>query len=781
MLIDLLSLQPGQQPNTGSVDKTISGSYKSYGNLVSLKVDVIDCDDFQHNGCLANPGPGTSQSHNHNISGTLVCSPDTNTVRLNITILGPSCSEPGWPLASPPRSVESKTSVSWPQSNTNSLKEIPYSVYSAPVSPPSLPQDVPPPLLDFGTEQLMSDIETFSMSSDLQYSDNPPVSLPAPLPSPQARTPSLQQQQQQTSSHETGNHLVNKPYSVSPPFNPAQSAAKSPVSSLSGLPSSPVSQPCLLQPKLERSDSICSEYTPLKEEFLTYTEELCGGNLDNLEHDTDQSVTPPHNLSSPLLFSPSQSTQNINNQSQQEKSGIFFNKSFESKHQTTSASQNEAFDNLFSSSISSPKTPTSQTLFNNGNNTFSVSLQASPKPYLLSHTDSPQPLFMGSPSSNTSSSETHETPVTLLTSPKSRNRRNSSFDETKPHVCPQCGARFTTKSNLGQHAKIHLAVKPFICEICSHGFTRAAHYESHVAKHKGLKTHRCEQCGESFARLDNLLRHSARHKHGKIFDCTLCGKGFHRKDKLLEHEKVHSEYSFPCTKCSKTFHTNDALKHHLPLHEDTTKSQCKICFKFITIKSMSKHMSSFHKESQGRTENNNNNISVTSNKSRSRSKSNNSGQEKLHGCNYCKKSFVSPAKLRLHTGKYHAEERLSEPPLHMTTPDHPAMMSFTQSLADSSATATRFFEESQQNSFQASPSSDGLPSQQVPEMELNYINSSPEDISDFGQTKDLPNLSGSGYIPTIHIPDHIPEFDNLQPKMDSNSEISSDAINAFFF
>jgi uncharacterized Zn-finger protein len=75
-------------------------------------------------------------------------------------------------------------------------------------------------------------------------------------------------------------------------------------------------------------------------------------------------------------------------------------------------------------------------------------------------------------------------------SPKARNRRNSSFDETKPHVCPQCGARFTTKSNLGQHAKIHLAVKPFICEICSHGFTRAAHYESHVAKHKGLKTHR---------------------------------------------------------------------------------------------------------------------------------------------------------------------------------------------------------------------------------------------------------------------------------------------------
>merc|ERR1711936_1048885 len=222
----------------------------------------------------------------------------------------------------------------------------------------------------------------------------------------------------------------------------------------------------------------------------------------------------------------------------------------------------------------------------------------------------------------------------------------------------------------------------------SHGFTRAAHYESHVAKHKGLETHRCDQCGEAFARLDNLLRHSARHKHGKIFGCEICHKGFHRKDKLLEHEKVHSEYSFPCNKCSKTFHTNDALKHHLPLHEDSNKTQCKICFKFITIKSMSKHMASFHKDAIASDVKNNN-------KSKSRSKGSTLGQEKPHGCNYCKKSFVSAAKLRLHTGKCHAEERLLEPPLHMTTPDHPAMMSFSQSLATEGSNPARYFEENQ--------------------------------------------------------------------------------------
>jgi len=759
---------------TCSGDRLISGQYKSYGNLVNLKVEVIDAGDFQRHGCLANPGPGTCQPHSHHITGTLFCNPENGKATLNITLLGPANNDASqWPQASPPRPAEPVLKSPWMASNNVSLKEVPYSVYSAPVSPPSLPQDVPPPLLDFASEQLMTDIQNMafdlkdSLSSHIPYSDNPPVSLPAPLPSPQGNTSHLQ-----NPSQETATHLVNKSFSVSqaPGAYPGtQSTAKSP-SSMPGLPSSPTAQPCLLQPKLERSDSICSEYTPgqLKEEYLSYTEELCGSGLNDLD-DTDNSAPPPSNESSHHMFSPSHtSIQNSSNQT--EKQGTFFSKSFESKNQTK-PSQNEAFDSLFSSSVSSPKTTSSPTLFSNGNSAFSLSLQPSPKPYLLSHIESPQ--LTSSPSSSSTTSEMQDTPITLLTSPKSRNRRNSSFDETKPHVCPQCAARFTTKSNLGQHAKIHLAVKPFICEICSHGFTRAAHYESHVAKHKGLKTHRCEQCGESFARLDNLLRHSARHKHGKIFDCNLCGKGFHRKDKLLEHEKVHSEYSFPCPKCSKTFHTNDALKHHLPLHEDSSKSQCKICFKFITIKSMAKHMSSFHKEAIASSVSNNN-----VGKSKSRSKNNQNGQEKLHGCNYCKKSFVSPAKLRLHTGKFHAEERLSEPPLHMTAPDHPAMMSFSQSLASEGSNTARFFEEQQQKQqFQGSPASDGLPSQQVPEMELNYVNSSPEDISDFGQTKELTSLPGNGYIPTIHIP----EFDNLHSKMDESSEISSEAINALFF
>ena len=488
-----------EPPERALCCRLISGQYKSCGNVVNLKVEVLDVADFQRHGCLANPGPGTCQPHTHNISGTLHCNPETGKATLNINLLGLVANDAiQWPLSSPPRTTE-PVKGSWNGSNQLGAKEMPYSVYSAPVSPPSLPQDVPPPLLDFTQEQLMTDILNMDMdpqkeefNSHIPYSDSPPVSLPAPLPSPQGSNLS----HLQPSSQETGNNcpLVNNknsfPVSSQQLYN--NQTGKSP-SDMPGLPSSPTAQPCLLQPKLERSDSLCSEYTTesLKNEFVNFTELPCGGdlNVDPLE-DTDNSAPPSHE-SSPNLFSPSHSS--IQNTSQQqEKQGSYLTKSlFEPKHQTKS-NQNDAFDSLFASTVASPKTTSSPTLFSNGSSGFSLTLQPSPKPYLLSHVGSPQALLTSSssPSSTTSSSETQDTPLTLLASPKSRNRRNSSFDETKPHVCPQCAARFTTKSNLGQHAKIHLAVKPFICEICNHGFTRAAHYESHVAKHKGLKTHR---------------------------------------------------------------------------------------------------------------------------------------------------------------------------------------------------------------------------------------------------------------------------------------------------
>ena len=158
--------------------------------------------------------------------------------------------------------------------------------------------------------------------------------------------------------------------------------------------------------------------------------------------------------------------------------------------------------------------------------------------------------------------------------------------------------------------------------------------------------------------------------------------------------------------------------------------------------------------------------------------SNNNPDNKVHGCQYCKKSFVSPAKLRLHKAKFHAEERVHE--------EHVEAGPGGQGGAGGGDTRLKFYEDGggAVSQYHKSPvSSDGLPSQQVPEMELSYMNSSPEDISEFGG-KSVSELAGSlggggGFsgIPTIHIP----EFDNIQSKMGDNGEISNEAIQALLF
>lgn len=192
-------------------------------------------------------------------------------------------------------------------------------------------------------------------------------------------------------------------------------------------------------------------------------------------------------------------------------------------------------------------------------------------------------------------------------------------------------------------------------------------------------------------------------------------------------------------------------------------------------------MSAFHKDSVTSLENNNNNVPSGSKSSKSsRSRNNNSSNDKVHPCQYCKKSFVSPAKLRLHTAKFHAEERLNE--VHPPPPPELSGGSLEAGPGGQDSVKLKFYEDGPGPRYHSpSSGSDGLPSQQVPEMELSYVNSSPEDISEFGGGKaaELPSMGGGSYssIPTIHIP----EFDNIQSKMGDNGEISNEAIQALLF
>ena len=643
--------------------RLITGNYKSNGNLVSLKVDIIDFTEFQRFGCLVSPGAGaggaatpSSLPHSHSITGTLFCQPDTNTVRLNLTVLGP-CSSPLPPLPSTATAhcgsnstrqlwddalaslsiqhelgqkdvkpwimtsnkmaggaMDNKENSNGHHVDHHHLHHMQYSPFTSPVSPPCS-QEGPPPLLDFHSDQLMSEIQSMtfdsyvggglSLNSQLFGGDSnvttavvaasslllhsPPSSSSSSGISNSSNS-SLGAAQQSAllasqAGHQAGNnnsaitttttttrgelkvsslvnpttttavadHLLLQSSQANNSNNtlvnnvPTKSAAASSTASSNSLPF------LLLQPKIERSDSICSEYSNpgMRDDFLSYSD--MGPDLDDLEAEAaSYAVSPPMVVVSaassgiggscyPLLFPPFGGSQAA--VSPIGKAGgvggltnnMFFSKSF---NRNSSHQQHNKLDNSSGSSSSCSSSPLTQ---NEGVTTMAWSPSSSslalseamtpPAAALMTTTTVKSPIIIPLPTAGPSTTggfgmlnSGHSSPKTPQSvhcaaspqsagsgtdhqqqqqlmlgsplhshhsaSPKARNRRNSSFDESKPHVCPQCGARFTTKSNLGQHAKIHLAVKPFICEICSHGFTRAAHYESHVAKHKGLKTHR---------------------------------------------------------------------------------------------------------------------------------------------------------------------------------------------------------------------------------------------------------------------------------------------------
>jgi hypothetical protein len=306
--------------------------------------------------------------------------------------------------------------------------------------------------------------------------------------------------------------------------------------------------------------------------------------------------------------------------------------------------------------------------------------------------------------------------------------------------------------------------------------------------------------------------------------------------------------------------------------QDNSKTQCTICLKFITIKSLSKHMAAFHKDllkssssssssSSILTTNDNNNILINNSRTTtsssasssssfaatSSSKSGKGGggkaaaalEEKTHPCRYCKKAFVSAAKLRLHVAKCHAEERHKSESLNNMA----ALSHLEENIQRHYFTAAV---ETQQADFQLrvlhrpdeprfpSPSGDSLPSQQVPELgDLVPYNahSSPEDhhggggsgpdlnssalstssSSSGGSSSSMTaakdqllqvarrltqedddddndlngGLGGGGFsIPTIHIP----EFPDAGPVIGGvrtgglcAAEISNEAIHALFF
>ena len=135
--------------------------------------------------------------------------------------------------------------------------------------------------------------------------------------------------------------------------------------------------------------------------------------------------------------------------------------------------------------------------------------------------------------------------------------------------CQTCDKRFSNKSNLNQHIKIHDELKAFKCDVCFKAFHQKSNLVKHYRTHTGEKPFACQVCDRKFAQKSDLVRHQAIHSDVRSFKCSICPEGryFKTKTNLNQHMLFHFETKFACSHCDYKCHRKNDLARHLKTHE----------------------------------------------------------------------------------------------------------------------------------------------------------------------------------------------------------------------
>ncbi|XP_042365925.1 oocyte zinc finger protein XlCOF6-like isoform X2 [Plectropomus leopardus] len=156
--------------------------------------------------------------------------------------------------------------------------------------------------------------------------------------------------------------------------------------------------------------------------------------------------------------------------------------------------------------------------------------------------------------------------------------------------CPSCDKSFALKCMLDRHYLSHS--KPHLCSECGKRFSVQRALIAHSRRHTGEKLHKCSDCGTEFAYKSTFERHMRQHstKKPSIHTCTLCENQFTGTLALQRHRCSALKTTFICSLCPETFECRQSLADHENLHSGDRDFVCEMCGEsFLSSSSLATH------------------------------------------------------------------------------------------------------------------------------------------------------------------------------------------------